>query len=89
MDGKVHIVGVGSSYIKANQAGNEYYSAAPQYSRKLTVTLATGIDVVQSTDAANHDIYDLTGRKVKLNTTSTEGLKKGVYCIDHKKQVVR
>lgn len=34
-------------------------------------------------------IYDLTGRAVRLGTTSTDGLPKGIYIVDGRKTVVR
>lgn len=34
-------------------------------------------------------VYDLTGRAVRLGTTSTDGLPKGIYIVDGRKTVVR
>ena len=38
-----------------------------------------------SKDTKPYDIYDISGRKVKTNATSTNGLKHGIYIIDGKK----
>jgi len=50
--------------------------------------VSTGIaDIVSET--APRDIYDLRGRKVRSQATTTEGLKPGVYVIEGRKVVVR
>ena len=37
VNGKIHITGVGSTIIRANQAGNEFYNAASEMTQILTV----------------------------------------------------
>ncbi|MDW5290820.1 T9SS type A sorting domain-containing protein [Formosa sp. PL04] len=41
VNGQIHIVSEGTSYITATQAGNNNYNAAPNVSRVLTVTAST------------------------------------------------
>ncbi|MDW5290819.1 T9SS type A sorting domain-containing protein [Formosa sp. PL04] len=41
VNGQIHIVSEGTSYITATQAGNDNYNAAPNASRVLTVTAST------------------------------------------------
>lgn len=40
-------------------------------------------------EAISTEIYDLNGRVVKENATSTEGLQKGIYLMNGKKIVVK
>lgn len=50
----------------------------------VLVDNSTGI-TSPSKDTKPYDIYDISGRKVKTNATSTNGLKHGIYIIDGKK----
>lgn len=54
----------------------------------VTVVTADGIE--QTTlDGATIDIYDITGRPIRLKTNSTEGLQRGIYIINGTKTVVK
>jgi hypothetical protein len=53
---------------------------------KLTVTVPSGIaSLVLSTPA---DVYSLTGRKLRSQATSLQGLPRGVYVVNGRKVVV-
>ena len=45
----------------------------------------TGIEVVEKAEPQCFNIYDLNGRLVKANATSTEGLARGIYIVNGKK----
>lgn len=50
----------------------------------------TGIDgVAERKDAVANDVYDINGVRVKTNSSSLDGLKKGVYIVGGKKVVKR
>lgn len=49
---------------------------------------STGIRTVLNADGQPFSVYNLNGRKVKANTTSIDGLPKGVYIIKNRKIVV-
>ena len=54
----------------------------------VTVVAADGIE--QTTlDGATIDVYDITGRPVRLKTNSTKGLQRGIYIINGTKTVVK
>lgn len=55
------------------------------------VSLTHGTTGIQPTgmETISTDIYDLNGRVVKENATSTEGLQKGIYLMNGKKVVVK
>ena len=58
----------------------------------LTITAAivpgqTGISTLRSDATYPQGIYDLSGRKVRIGTTSFDGLPKGVYIVNGKKVV--
>ena len=53
----------------------------------VTVKLPDGIDNVANDE--HMDIYDLTGRPVKLNAKSTKGLEQGIYIINGHKTIVK
>ena len=54
----------------------------------LTRGSANGIPTLGA-DVAPAHIYDLTGRLVKRNATSTRGLQKGIYLINKKKITIK
>jgi len=54
----------------------------------LTRGSANGIPTMDA-DVVPAHIYDLTGRLVKRNATSTEGLQKGIYLINKKKITIK
>lgn len=54
----------------------------------LTRGSANGIPTMDADVVPTH-IYDLTGRLVKRNATSTEGLQKGIYLINKKKITIK
>lgn len=54
----------------------------------ITVTPADGIGQV-SQNAAKVDIYDVTGRPIRLGATSTSGLQRGIYIINGRKVVIK
>ena len=51
----------------------------------------TGIDdiVIDGNDNKAYDIYNVNGQLVRKNTTSTEGLSKGLYIMNGKKVIVK
>lgn len=54
----------------------------------VTVTPADGIE--QATlNAVKIDIYDITGRPIRLGATSTDGLQRGIYIINGRKTIVK
>lgn len=55
---------------------------------EITRTGATGIHGIEK-NATSTNIYDLCGRLVRENVTSTEGLQKGIYLMNGKKVVVK
>lgn len=55
---------------------------------EITRAGATGIQTVEST-VAPVNIYDLSGRLVKKNATSAEGLQEGIYLMNGKKVIVK
>jgi len=55
---------------------------------EITRAGATGIHGIEK-NATPANIYDLSGRLVKENVTSTEGLQKGIYLMNGKKVVVK
>jgi len=80
-DGVVTAVAAGEAVITA-QAGN--------VTATCTITIkADGIEVIGIESTLTGDIYDLSGRLVKKNATSTEGLQKGIYLINGKKVAVK
>ncbi len=80
-DGVVTAVAAGEATITA-QAGN--------VTATCTITIkADGIEVIGIESTLNGDIYDLSGRLVKKNATSIDGLQKGIYLINGKKFVVK
>ncbi len=54
---------------------------------KLTVTMPSSIHEV--TESATFDIYDMSGRKVRRNVTTFEGLPKGIYIAGGRKVVLK
>ena len=52
-------------------------------------SVSNGIEQIRFTDYANDDIYDLNGRIVRKDATSTEGLPSGIYIRRGKKIVVK
>ena len=52
-----------------------------------TFTPTTGVETVIGNDRT-FDVYTVTGRKVRSQTTSFKGLKKGVYIVEGRKVVV-
>lgn len=54
---------------------------------KLTVKIPAGINAV--TFAVPVDIYTLTGRLVRRQATSVNGLPKGIYIVDGRKMIVK
>ena len=50
---------------------------------------ADGIEFIGVESTLTGDIYDLSGRLVKKNATSIEGLQKGIYLINGKKVAVK
>ena len=67
---------------KAKVDGNEAYC-------KVTVKESTGVDQTISGEASTMDIYDLTGRPVRLKVQSTDGLNAGIYIINGRKVVIK
>ena len=53
----------------------------------VTVKLADGID--QVTDTERLTIYDITGRPVRWDAKTTDGLEQGIYIINGRKTVVK
>jgi hypothetical protein len=53
-----------------------------------TITL-TAADIMELRTDKLMDIYTLDGRMVKSQTTTTEGLKKGIYIINNKGTIVK
>ena len=54
---------------------------------KLTITQSDGITMISLDQPV--DVYNLQGQKVLTNTTSLEGLTKGVYIINGRKVVIK
>ena len=67
---------------KAKVDGNEAYC-------KVTVKDPTGVNQTISGEAITMDIYDLTGRPVRLKAQSTDGLNAGIYIINGRKVVIK
>lgn len=57
VDGKVHIVGAGTTIITANQSGNTYYNAAPSVNQELRVVdaVAGTVSLAPEADAYVHE----------------------------------
>ena len=53
----------------------------------VTVKLADGVE--QVTDSERLTIYDITGRPVRWDATTTDGLEQGIYIINGRKTVVK
>ena len=53
----------------------------------VKVTLSDGIE--QATESELLKIYDITGRPVRLDATSTDGLEQGIYIINGRKTVIK
>jgi uncharacterized protein YjdB len=53
----------------------------------ITVKLADNIEAV--TGGERFTIYDITGRPIKIDATSTKGLQQGIYIINGHKTVVK
>jgi hypothetical protein len=49
----------------------------------------TGIESTECNAGEGFDVYDMSGRKVRRQTTTLNDLPKGVYIIGGRKQVVR
>jgi hypothetical protein len=68
----------------------EAYKAAPvwkDFKNILPMGGTTGIYGVELTDGETFDVYNLSGLKVKSQTTSLDGLPKGIYIVKGKKVV--
>ena len=71
-----------------------YTSTIKFYTISHYIRQTTDISTVETDGTAARTvhapaIYDLTGRAVRLGTTSTDGLPKGIYIVDGRKTVVR
>jgi hypothetical protein len=49
----------------------------------------TGIEQIESSKVSNGNVYDMTGRLVRKNTTSVNGLANGIYILNGKKYIVK
>lgn len=54
----------------------------------VSLSMLTGISTLTE-DTAPFDIYDLNGRLVRRNATSTKGLHRGVYMINSQKVIIK
>jgi len=54
----------------------------------VSLTMLTGISTLTE-GAGTFDIYDLNGRLVRRNATSTKGLHRGIYMINNQKVVIK
>ena len=95
VDGKIHIVGIGTSRIVAKQEGNEEWAEASK-STMLTVNAATGITEIEGNDIQHFTVYDLQGRKMgefpfsSINELKTNNqLAKSVYIVNGKKFLIK
>lgn len=52
-------------------------------------TAIDGVTINQRQAAANNHVYTLSGQLVRANTTSLEGLPKGIYVVNNKKVIVK
>ena len=55
----------------------------------IVKSISTSIIIPSNASTSSHNIYDLRGRLVRKDATSTDGLKPGIYVIEGKKWVVR
>ena len=53
--------------------------------RTLRTGTATGINGIEMTEGETFDVFNLNGLKVKSQTTSLDGLPKGIYVVKGKK----
>ena len=75
-------LGVAIITAKSRADGTEAYC-------KVTVKEATGINQTTGEEELSMDIYDLTGRPVRLKAQSTDGLDAGIYIINGRKVVIK
>lgn len=54
----------------------------------VSLTMLTGISTLTE-GAGTFDIYDLNGRLVRRNATSTKGLHRGIYMINNQKVIIK
>ena len=76
------------SYVITVSGGEAQNYALSYESGKLTVTVPVGIENLMKAGKV-FDIYDMSGRKVRRQTTTLNDLPSGVYIIGDKKVVVR
>src|SRR5574344_184047 len=90
-DNKFYEVGTGSTVtVKPFRA---YFTFTEGGSAKqMDISIdgeTTSINSINMDDAAPASIFNLNGQKVRSNTTSTNGLQKGIYIINGKQAVVK
>ena len=64
------------------------YKAAPgwkDFKNIVVIGTATGINGIEMTEGETFDVFNLNGLKVKSQTTSLDGLPKGIYVVKGKK----
>ena len=59
INGKIHIVGVGTAVITASQAGDSTYLAAPNYSQLLTVSNPLAVSDINITGSAKKNANEI------------------------------
>lgn len=87
-----HIKKVAGSSVTEEFVAGEKLSMVMPACNSLTITAAivpgqTGISTLRSDATYPQGIYDLSGRKVRIGTTSLDGLPKGVYIVNGRKVV--
>lgn len=65
--------------------GDQIYNE--EFNFSIIVKDGTGV-IKPNTESKTYDIFDLNGRKIKSKVKTTEGLSKGIYIINKKKNVV-
>ncbi len=91
IDGEDKItLGAAGSFMKGTRAYFTTSGAAVQ-SVKLNFFdgEATGIEAIGSADAEAFDVYTLSGVQVRRAAKTLDGLQKGIYIVNGKKQVVK
>ena len=71
------------------QSGIEWDTSRLSEGQLFVVSVSDGIDSVTMPRTDTNDLYDLSGRLIRKNATSMEGLPAGIYVRNGRKIVVK
>ncbi|MDL2241801.1 hypothetical protein LJB91_02715 [Bacteroidales bacterium OttesenSCG-928-L03] len=63
-EGLIHIVGIGTANIYANQIGDDEWGTAIQKTQRLTVSAGTGLDSISIEPVGTEAIYNIQGQQI-------------------------